>query len=196
MSPARSHPVAIHQHALDHLRYIRETMERSTAFTAVPGWGGVAMGLSALPAAWLAAQQTDPHRWLAVWLLEAVFAIGVGGWSMYRKATRTQSSLVSVRRFALSFLPPLLAGALLTLVLAMRGQHAILPGIWLLLYGTGVVTGGAFSVKVVPVMGAGFALLGAICLFAPPAWGNMFLLAGFGVLHMVFGLLIARRYGG
>lgn len=197
MMPARPKPVPIHEHAIDNLRFIRETMERASNFTAVPGWGGVAMGLTAVIAAIIALLQTDVQQWLAVWLVEALVAIGIGAYSMHRKALAGGSSIMSApaRKFALSFAPPLVVGALMTASLFPAGRNH-LPGLWLLMYGAGVMTGGAFSVRVVPVMGACFIGLGGVCLFSPAAWGNWFLLAGFGILHIVFGIVIARRYGG
>jgi hypothetical protein len=188
---------ALHARAMDNLSFIRSTMERATAFTAVPGWGGVAMGLTALLATILA-HGRPLAEWLTVWLLASVIALGIGGWSMAVKARRGGTSVFSYsgRRFVLSYVPPLAVGALLTLVLVRADLYHILPGTWLLLYGTGVVTGGAFSVRVVPLMGLCFMVLGAIALLAPPAWGEWLMMAGFGVLHVIFGLIIARRYGG
>jgi hypothetical protein len=183
---------------MDNLSFIRSTMERATAFTAVPGWGGVAMGLTALIATLVASRSSEPGEWLAVWLSAAVLALGIGGWTMVLKARRGGTTVFSYsgRRFVLSYLPPLLVGALLTLVLMRAGLHTALPGTWLLLYGTGVVTGGAFSVRVVPIMGLCFMALGAIALLAPPSWSEWLLALGFGGLHIVFGIIIARRYGG
>jgi hypothetical protein len=196
--PAPAEAVSLQSHAMDNLQFIRETMERAGSFTAVPGWGGFAMGLSALAASVIAARQTTSNAWLMTWLLEGVFAIALGAWAMKRKADRAQVPLLSApaRKFALSFAPPLLVGALLTLVLYRAGLSAAIPGTWLLLYGTGVVTGGAFSVRVVPVMGLCFMLIGAVALFSPVSWSTAFLGAGFGGLHLIFGIVIARRYGG
>jgi hypothetical protein len=191
-------PPALGSRAIDNLRFIRETMERASSFTAVPGWGGVAMGVSALAAAGLSTRARTPEEWLGVWLAEAFVALGIGLWAITTKARRANIPLFAgpARRFLLTLSPPLAAGALVTLALERAGQTPILPGLWLLLYGTAVVTGGAFSVRIVPVMGVGFMLLGAIALFCPPSWGTAFLAAGFGGLQIVFGVLIAKRYGG
>lgn len=191
-------PRALPDRALDNLRFIRQTMERAGSFTAVPGWGQVAVGVTALAAAWFAARQRTPELWLAVWLGEAVVALAIGGWTLLRKASASDDPILSGpgRRFGLSFLPPLVVGGLLTVALYRAGLATALPGTWLLLYGTGVATGGAFSVRIVPLMGVGFMAVGAVALLGPAAWGNWCMAAGFGGLHIVFGTIIARRYGG
>jgi hypothetical protein len=199
--PLRPRPIespAVDNYAIENLRFIRETMERSAAFTAVPGWGGVLIGATALVASRVAAGESSPRAWLAVWLAEAALAVVLGGLAVARKARAANLELFSgpSRKFALSLSPPLVAGALLTMVLYRAGLESFLPGMWLLLYGAGVVTGGAFSVRVVPVMGLCFMLVGTAALFTPAAWGNWLLGAGFGGLHVVFGFVIARRYGG
>jgi hypothetical protein len=184
--------------ARDDLRYIRRTMDRGPAFTAVPGWGGVAMGLSALVAGMIAATRPTPEGWLLVWLVEAGVAMGIGGWAMNRKAAKADLPVLTGagRKFFLSFLPPAIAGAVLTGALYRTGDLSFVPGAWLLLYGAAVVTAGTFSVKVVPLMGVVFMLLGAVALFSDPAWGNPLLMVGFGGVHVAFGLHIARKHGG
>jgi hypothetical protein len=189
---------ALHARAMDELRYIRQTMERAGSFTAVPGWGGVMMGMTALLAAVIAARQTQPQAWISIWLGEAVVAMGIGLCTLIRKARAGKIPLFSGPglRFFLSFSPPLIVGALLTVGLYQTGAFRLIPGVWLLLYGTGVVTGGAFSVKIVPVMGLCFIGLGAVALFSSFAFGNWFMAAGFGGLQIAFGAMIARRFGG
>ena len=196
--PVRRAPVGLHEHAIDNLRFIRETMERAGSFTAVPGWGGVLMGLSALAGGWLAARQQTVEGWLAVWFGEGMLAMAIGVLAMARKAQRTNENLLSApgRKFALSFAPPLAAGAVVTAALYRAGHAGPIPAVWMLAYGAGVMTGGAFSARVIPAMGACFMAVGALAAVAPPEWGNAFLMAGFGGLHVVFGAIIARRYGG
>jgi hypothetical protein len=195
---AQEEPPALHSRAMDNLRFIRETMERSASFTAVPGWGGVLIGITALLAAFFSAKQVAAQAWLNVWLGEALLAVVIGVWTISRKARAAGEKLWSGpgRKFAFGLAPPLFAGALLTTILYRAKQTGALPGLWLLLYGTGVVTGGMFSVRVVPVLGLCFMALGAAALFAPYAWGDGLLALGFGGLHIIFGLIIARRYGG
>lgn len=183
---------------MDNLRYIRETMESASSFTAVSGWGEVVIGVTALAAAWLAALQPSAEAWLAVWLAEAGLSVAIASGAMALKARRAATPLLSGpgRKFALSFAPPMVVGAMLTAVLFRAGLVELLPGTWLALYGTAVMAGGAYSVRSVIVMGACFLALGAAALFAPAAWGGAFMAAGFGGLHLAFGAVIARRHGG
>jgi len=199
--PARStRPVLVplEDRAADNLRFIRETMERAGSFTAVPGWGGTAIGFSALAAAALASHQPTAARWIFIWLVEAGLAMVLAVLTVAQKAHAARMPLFSGpgRKFALSFAPPMVVGALLTAALYRDGDLRLLPGMWLLLYGTAVVSGGSFSVRVVPMMGVCFIALGAAALVSPASWGNGYMIAGFGGLQILFGLIIAQKYGG
>jgi hypothetical protein len=180
------------------LRFIRDTMERSASFTAIPGWGQVILGATALAAAALAARQSNSAAWLKIWLAEAILAAVIAVLSMRWKANRRGLPLFTGpgRKVALGLFPPLVAGALLTFMLDRAGLDSALAPAWLLLYGAGIITGGAYSVSIVPVMGLCFMATGALAVVAPAAWANYFLAAGFGGLHIIFGFLIARRHGG
>jgi len=194
----RSRPVPVPTHAMDDLRFIRETMESAASFTAVPGWGGVTIGITALAAAVVAALRPHVEWWVGVWGLEALCAFAVGASATFWKARKAQTPLFSRpgRKFVLGLLPPMLAAAVLSIVIYHAGVFSLLPGVWLLLYGAGIVTAGAYSVRVVPIMGLCFMFAGIVALFSPPAWANSIMGAGFGGLHIVFGGIIARRYGG
>lgn len=196
-------PRPIHDKALDNLEFIRSTMERAGSFTAVSGWGMVLIGLGALVLANHAGAVIQPSaaaqsHWLWTWLLAAALGVFIGVTSMILKARRAGEAMTQgpARKFGLSVLPPFVVGALLTYVLWHAKQIHLLPAVWLLCYGAGVMTGGAFSLRVVPVMGLCFLVLGTIALFMPAAWSAWLLAAGFGGLHILFGLIIARRYGG
>ena len=191
-------PVNIGDRAIDNLAFIRETMERSTHFTAVPGFGGMLMGATAIAAAYIAAQQIYLRNWLIVWLAEACLAFAIGLLAMWQKSKIVGTPLFSLpaRKFAFGFTPPLVCGIAITLGLWRYEHYEIMAPVWMLLYGASVVTGGAFSVKVVPVMGWIFIALGGIAVALPTFYGNYLMGAGFGLLHIIFGAIIARRYGG
>ncbi len=194
---ARPHP-ALPARALDDLRFIRNTMERAGSFTAMPGWGGVGMGAVAIAAAPLAARQPTRDAWLLVWIGAAAVAVATGAVAVARKARRAGVPVLRGpgAKFALGLAPALVAAAALTPVLFANGLADRLPGAWLLLYGAAVVAGGAYSVRVVPIMGAAFMAAGAATLAVPAAWGDVAMAVGFGGLHAVFGLHIARHHGG
>jgi hypothetical protein len=191
-------PISIDQHARENIRFIRETMERASSFTAVPGWGGIVMGITAIGAAFIASRVHSVQPWLLVWVAEAIVGIAIATWTSLTKAREAGMPLLSGpgRKFALGFAPGIFAAVLLTMALYRLGLPAAIPGAWLLLYGVSVATGGAFSIRIVPLMGLCFMVLGGAALFSPAAWGDFFLAAGFGGLHIIFGIVIARRYGG
>lgn len=196
--PLPREPVELHGRAMDNLRFIRETMERAGSFTSISGWGLMATGVTALGAAVLAARQTRPESWLAVWLGEAALALVIGLGSAVLKARAARISLLNGpgRSFVYSFTVPSLVAALLTVAFWNGPLAERLPALWLLLYGAGIATAGAFSARSVPAMGWSFLVLGAATLFTPAAWRDLWLAAGFGGLHLGFGLWIARRHGG
>jgi hypothetical protein len=190
-------PLSLDSRAAENLRYIRDTIQRASTFTAVPGRGGVLIGLSGLAAGMLALRQPSFTAWLSVWVVEAAVAFAIGVAAVLLKARSTGEDLWSrpARKFALGFAPPMLAGGVITLALWRSGAVSAIPGTWLALYGVAVMGGGAFSVPAVPAMGLGFFLLGCTALLVPTV-GNVALICGFGLLHIFFGILIARRYGG
>ena len=192
-------PAPIHEHALSNLRYIREAMERATsAFTSIPGWGGVAIGVTAVVSAVLAHPYAGTQRWLWIWLAEAVVAGVIALTTMFIKARRAGVSFSdgAPRRFFSSYFAPFIAAAALTYVLAAHGAYTALPALWLLSYGASFVSSGAFSIPVVPVMGVCYMIIGIAACFAGPQLGNALVGAGFGGMHLIFGFIIARRYGG
>jgi len=193
----RDPPPALHARAMDNLRFIRETMASAAAFTAVSGWGMAAVGGIALVAFGVARWRATSQAFVTTWLAAAAICLALQAALSVHKARRLQLPMLSGsgRKFLLSFAPAMVAGALLTFALAAAGTTTPLAGMWLLLYGAAVIAGGAFSVRLVPAMGACFMLLGAGALLAP-MWGNWFMALGFGVLHIGFGVAIARRHGG
>jgi hypothetical protein len=200
--PLRPDPVerdpALSDRALDNLRFIRDTMERAGTFTAISGWGIASVGVVAIMAAVVSRARPTVAWMVGTWVITAAVCIALSLALTARKARRSQLSMVSgpAQKLALAFSPAMVVGALLTVALLRIGANDLLPGVWLLLYGTAVVAGGAFSVRIIPVMGLCFMVLGAGALFAPADVGQWLMVVGFGVAHVVFGIQIARRHGG
>ncbi len=193
-----SEPPSLHGRAMDNLAFIRETMERSSAFTAIPGYGGALMGVTAIGAAIIAHNQLTIRAWLITWMVEAFLAFFIGMFAMWQKTKSSGDSLLSApaRKVAFGFVPPIIAAIILTSLLYFKGLFSLMPTIWLTMYGTAVVTGGAYSVRIVPIVGWIFIALGLVSVFLNAGYGNLLMGLGFGVLHIVFGLVVARKYGG
>jgi hypothetical protein len=191
-------PPSLGNRAIDNLQFIRDTMERSTHFTAVPGYGAILMGVTAIGAAYIANNNGQIRDWLITWIAEACLAFAIGLLAMWQKSKLANTSLTSVpaKKFAMSFLPPLVCGIVVTLGLWRFGHFESMIPVWIMLYGAAVATGGAFSVRIVPIMGWCFIALGAAAFFLPAGHGNTMMALTFGLLHIVGGFIIARRYGG
>ncbi len=190
--------------ALENLQLIRETLERSAQFTALPGRGIMFVGATALITSVIAARYSHwMSRWILVWVLEAPIAATIAVGAGYRKSNRLGLPLWSGpgRRMLVALAPPIFAAAVLTLALFMNNYQfrlaSVIPGMWLLLYGAALMAAGAHSVPPIPVMGAAFLVLGAVVLAAnTPFLMNAAMAIGFGGLHLGFGWHIARRHGG
>ena len=191
-------PRSVSSQAADNLTFIRSAMERSSSFTAIPGAGGVAMGVIGLVAAGVGASQPTADRWLGTWVAAASVAAIVGLVAMTRKAHRAGMTLTgaNARRFALGMAAPLVAGAAITYELWAVRNFTVMAPVWLLLYGAGVLTGGMFSVPVVRAIGVCFMAAGIAAILTPHEWDNVWLAIGFGGLHVGFGTYIARNHGG
>ena len=195
---ATNEPVNIGDRAFDNLRFIRETMERSAVFTSVPGYGGMLMGATAVGASFFAWQSANYRQWLIIWLTEALLAFAIGFLSLWQKSKNANASLTSApaRKFALCFAPPIVAAVILSGLFYRHDWFEFLPTVWLTLYGTAVICGGISSVKVVPIAGWSFIALGLVSVFLPSGYGDLMMSLGFGGLHLVFGFIVARKYGG
>ena len=191
-------PPSLHGRAMDNLEFIRDAMERSTEFTAVPGYGGVLMGVTAIGSTIIASMQPSYRGWLITWLVEAGLAFSIGLLMMWQKSKLVETTLTSppAKKFARGFAPPLIAGIIVTGLLYFNNIFEHLSTVWLTLYGTAVVSGGAYSVRAVPMMGWLFVALGGVSVFVPTIYGDWLMGVGFGGLHIIFGLIIARKYGG
>ena len=191
-------PVNIGDRAIDNVKYIRDMMERSASFTAVPGYGGMLMGTTAVVAAYIASQQIYLRNWLIVWLTEAFLAAAIGLLAMWQKSKIAGGTLTSApaRKFAFGFAAPLLAGVAITLGLWRYEMYEVMAPIWMLCYGAAVVTGGAFSVRAAPIMGWLFMAFGAVAFALPAGYSNYMMLASFGLTHIAFGAIIGKKYGG
>ena len=191
-------PINIHEHAEDNLRFIRSAMERAERVSAVSGAGAMAMGVIALVAMAVGATSTELFRQLSVWVITAFVAGSVGALACAYKARRNdmQFSADPGRRFLLCLIPALLVGVVLTAALLPGAQAGLLPGLWMMLYGAGVLAAGTYAAPPVMHMGGSFLVAGVFTYALPVEWANVLLGLTFGGLHLFFGYQVFRHHGG
>jgi len=185
--------VALDMHALGTLKYIRASID-AAGVLGVPGSAGIAMGSVGLLAALLAADPPLAPYWLTIWLAAGVAALLCGSALMVHQAVRSETALYRgpARKFLLCLAPSLFAGAVITFALWRGHAVEMLPGAWLLLYGCGVTAASTMTVRSIGIMGGLFLLLGVAALSLPMRDSDLLLGAGFGGLHLAFGIVIGR----
>jgi hypothetical protein len=196
--PRRVDPTPIDSGALENLRYIRSTIEAADTFTTVPGYGCIAMGVTALVAVGVESiPQLTPY-WLGIWVAAAIVACATALWFMEQKARAQGLSLrrAVARRFFMTLAPAFVAGAILTAALAGSIDRELMTGMWLLLYGTGLAACGLFAIRAVSTAGLAFMALGTATLWLPPGSAHIVLALGFGGIHLALGANIVRHHGG
>ena len=158
----------------------------------------VGAGLTAVLTAVIAATQQSTGWFLTAWIIGGTAAACIGLITLLRKTRKSGVSLRSGpgRKYILSLVPPLVAALVLTAALWVEDSTALVPEVWLLIYGAGTVTGGAHSVRAIPALGICHMALGTIAVLAPDMWNNLLLATGFGGLHIIFGTIIAKKHGG
>jgi hypothetical protein len=189
----KSNTVHLDSHALATLRYIRASMEGAASFV-VPGSAGIALGFIGIVAAGLSLAPALHEHWFEIWLIASITAAAAGSVLLLRESSLRGLQLLGtpIRRFALCLLPSLTAGIVLTAVhWSSRNMHAI-PGTWLLLYGCALISASTVTTRTIGLLGALFAALGLMAFILPDSLQMPMLGAGFGGLHIVFGIIIGR----
>jgi hypothetical protein len=186
--------VALDTHALGTLQYIRASID-AAGLLAVPGSAGIAIGAVGVLAALLVSLKPLAAHWLEIWLIAGFVAIAFGTVLMAHQFVSRGTALYRgpLRRFLMCLCPPLLVGAVLTWQLWLHAQSAMIPGVWLLMYGCAVMAASTLTRRALAVMGALLAVLGVVALQAPVSSQNAMLGVGFGGLHLLFGILIGGR---
>jgi hypothetical protein len=192
MSP--SNLVEIDSHAAETLQYIRSSMDAATAIR-VHGAAGVSMGLIGLAAMALSVIPRLAAHWLGIWLSSAVIAGVIGGALVVRPASINRLALsgTPIRKFAICLAAPLFVGAVLTAVLIMHGALDVIPGTWLLLYGSALFAASVMTTRTIGAMGISFMILGLFTFLLPMNIQILALGVGFGGLHLIFGWWISQE---
>ena len=197
------------EEAREHLRVIRQTMERSTKYSTLSGLSGVLIGLTAIAGVLVTRGMInrslgagrplhDIQPQLAgVWLAVLAFAVAIEFLANKRRAARVGKRIASPlgAHILLAALPAFLAAAVLSLFFYQHGLFPFIWGIWMLCYGLAISAVGLFSVRPVSYLGAAFVLAGAVTLLLPGPYHLFMMALTFGGFHIFYGVLMARRHG-
>ena len=204
---------------LKNLGEIRSLMERSSRFISLSGLSGVAAGIMALIGAGFAYLYIGmtPFDSARIFYLEAVnsgkwgmdyrtfflldfglvliSALACGIFFTTRKAKRKGQKVWDklVVKLLVSLGIPLLAGAIFCVALHWHGLIYMIAPTTLIFYGIALINGSKFTLRDIYYLGITEVILGLIALFLP-GYGLDFWAIGFGVMHIVYGMLMWFKY--
>ncbi|MCC2670432.1 MAG: hypothetical protein K0Q72_2903 [Armatimonadetes bacterium] len=178
------------QEAEQTLEVIRTLMERGTRYTNLSGHAGIAAGICAL--AGCALREWAHTPFLPTWMGVLLAACTACAFFTARMAASNGEPLWTrqARTAVAALLPSLVAALVLTAVLASNGQEAILPGVWMLLWGVGALAISFFTPRVMSALGLTFMGAGTVALLTPPARDVITMGVTFGVLHLIYGIAL------
>lgn len=205
-SPAQQHQAA--EQSLETLQDIRRMMERSSRFLSLSGLSGVSAGICALIGAWIAygwilayynRPTEEPHPLLERMVLLALgvlaAALATSTWFTWRKARRSQLPIWdhASKRLAVNMAIPLVAGGFFVLGLLDHSGWSYVAPACLVFYGLALVNASKYTLTDIRYLGLLEIALGCINMYYPHE-GLYFWAAGFGVLHIVYGLIMWWKY--
>ena len=195
--------------AREHLRVIRQTMERSTQYSTLSGWSGILIGcvailgvfatrvLLAAGAAKRLPAATVNLETIGVWLAALIAAVAIEFLCNKRRARRVGKYVMSRlgAHILVAALPAFLTAGVLSLFFYSHGLLPHVWGVWMLCYGMAICAVGLFSVRAVSVLGAAFVIAGASTLLLPLSLSLTMMAVSFGGFHIVYGIAMARKHG-
>jgi len=208
-------------HSLETLKEIRSIMERSARFLSLSGWSGIWAGLVALGGAAVAynfindvqyeysvrmvrradsifayTQSFEFAKYLLLAMVTFLVAFAGGFYFTYRKNKQAGVKMwnSASRKMVINLAIPLLTGAVVTVAFAMRGDWIYVSPGCLIFYGLALINGSKYTVSDIKYLGLIEVMLGCAGLFINPGYGLYLWAFGFGVLHIVYGIIMWRKY--
>lgn len=198
---------------LKEIGQIRSLMERSSKFISISGLSGVLIGIFAIVGAaagyatlygfesqfayrdYYVTDSTVVGKLILIAIVVLSASLFVGWWMARKKVKRVGQSIWNQASRALlwAVAVPLVTGGLLSLILIMRGDYGLIASTLLIFYGLALCAGSTFTFKEVRWLGIMEIGLGLITL-AWPGYGLWFWVVGFGLLHIIYGLIVHNRY--
>lgn len=203
----------MNKNAQQDIAHIRDMMERSSRFISLSGLSGVFAGIIALVAFALALlilknNEIDYfHGSSVIYSDEVIFqlfliciltllaALISAFFFTYRKSKKNQVEMWSglTYRLLTNLFVPLIAGGIFCLALFQYAHIALIAPAMLVFYGLALINASKYTYTDINYLGYSELILGLISLFFI-GYGLIFWAVGFGVLHIIYGIVMYRKY--
>jgi hypothetical protein len=186
---------------------IRSMMERSSRFLSLSGWTGILAGVYALAGAYIAWKFLNfnpdgftystgsPGNLLLLGLIVLALALGTAIADSFRKARARGEKAwnITSKRLLASMAVPLVTGGILVLILFVQDMHGLIAPVTLLFYGLALFNAGRYTYKEIKIFGLAEITLGLISSYFI-GYSLLLWAAGFGVVHIIYGVYMFYSY--